>query len=137
MWNELIHYMEWLEGSLRRRFWKKNLLRKFLASILLHQPAKEVLYFRIIELAKLERKTREQERRQFIKDSQIKKYKNKAGVLETRIASCAECGEDFCNGNGFFLYKEFQFMKSVVYLSRYFKQERNSFTNSVILVPNF
>ncbi|XP_045464352.1 uncharacterized protein LOC123673748 [Harmonia axyridis] len=60
--------------------------------------SEENYFSRIIELAKLERKTREQEKRQYLKDPQIKKYKNRAGVLETRIATCSECGEEFCNG---------------------------------------
>ncbi|XP_044747533.1 uncharacterized protein LOC123308769 [Coccinella septempunctata] len=58
----------------------------------------ENYFSRIIELAKLERKTREQEKRENAKDPQIKKYKNKAGVVEKRIAICAECGQEFCNG---------------------------------------
>ncbi|XP_037294702.1 uncharacterized protein LOC119189375 [Manduca sexta] len=28
----------------------------------------------------------------------IRKTKNRSGVTETRIVSCAECGEEYCNG---------------------------------------
>lgn len=54
---------------------------------------------RIIELGKLEMKTVARDKRNFAMDTQIRKSKNKAGVLEQRIVSCSECGEEFCTGN--------------------------------------
>lgn len=43
-------------------------------------------------------KSRAQEKRQFELDPMVRKTKNKAGIVETRVVSCTECGEDFCNG---------------------------------------
>lgn len=54
--------------------------------------------FRLVELGKLENKSRGAEKRQFQMDPQVRKIKNKAGVVEMRTVCCAECGEDFCNG---------------------------------------
>ena len=51
-----------------------------------------------MELKKLENKTRTFEKRQYALDPQIRKLKNKSGVIELRVASCVDCGEDFCNG---------------------------------------
>lgn len=51
-----------------------------------------------MELGKLENKSRGAEKRQFQMDPQVRKIKNKAGVVEMRTVCCAECGEDFCNG---------------------------------------
>lgn len=56
---------------------------------------------RLVELGKLEIKTRAYEKRQMAIDPQIRKTKNKAGIVEMRVVSCAECGEDFCNGTVF------------------------------------
>ncbi|KAJ8976931.1 hypothetical protein NQ317_005104 [Molorchus minor] len=58
----------------------------------------KVNYFRLVELGKLQNKSRAQEKRQFQIDPQIRKSKNKSGIVEMRAISCAECGEDFCNG---------------------------------------
>lgn len=43
-------------------------------------------------------KTEAADKRSFISDPQIRRFKNKAGVLEQRVVACVECGEDFCNG---------------------------------------
>lgn len=58
-----------------------------------------ILHFRLVELAKLRNRTRAQEKRQFELDPMIRKTKNKAGIIESRVVSCGECGDDFCNGN--------------------------------------
>ncbi|KAG5893012.1 hypothetical protein JTB14_037205 [Gonioctena quinquepunctata] len=60
--------------------------------------AEENYFSRLVELGKLQMKSRAQEKRQFQLDPQIRKSKNKAGIVEMRIVSCIECGEDFCNG---------------------------------------
>lgn len=52
----------------------------------------------MIELGKLQNKSKLQEKKQFQIDTQIKKTKNKSGVVEMRVISCTECGEEFCNG---------------------------------------
>ncbi|XP_030765910.1 uncharacterized protein LOC115889950 [Sitophilus oryzae] len=58
----------------------------------------ENFFSRLVELGKLENKSRAAEKRQFQLDPQIRKIKNKSGVVEMRVVSCAECGEDFCTG---------------------------------------
>ncbi|CAH0547985.1 unnamed protein product [Brassicogethes aeneus] len=58
----------------------------------------ENYFSRLVELGKLEIKTRAQEKKQFASDPQIRKIKNKSGVVEMRVVNCSQCGEDFCNG---------------------------------------
>jgi hypothetical protein len=53
---------------------------------------------RLVELGKLEIKTEARDRRECMMNTLIRKVKNKAGVIETRIFSCFECGEEFCDG---------------------------------------
>lgn len=52
----------------------------------------------MVELGKQEVKTQEKEKQSLAFDSQIRRSKNKAGVVEMKVLSCLECGEDFCNG---------------------------------------
>lgn len=52
----------------------------------------------MIELGKQELRTAASDKRAIELDPQIRKIKNKAGVVEMRVVSCKECGEDFCNG---------------------------------------
>lgn len=54
--------------------------------------------FRLIELGKSELKTKAKDKREFSKNPMIRKTKNRSGVTETRIVSCAECGEEYCDG---------------------------------------
>lgn len=54
--------------------------------------------FRLVELGKMQLKTAASDKRAFALDPQIRKTKNKAGVVEIRAVSCKECGEEFCNG---------------------------------------
>ncbi|KAF7271196.1 hypothetical protein GWI33_015902 [Rhynchophorus ferrugineus] len=58
----------------------------------------ENYFSRLVELGKMEIKSRAAEKRQFQLDPQTRKIKNKSGVVEMRVVSCTECGEDFCNG---------------------------------------
>ncbi|KRT78676.1 hypothetical protein AMK59_8271 [Oryctes borbonicus] len=58
----------------------------------------EEYFSKIIELGKLEMKTAARDKRNFALDTQIRRSKNKAGVLEQRVVSCIECGEEFCTG---------------------------------------
>lgn len=53
---------------------------------------------RLVELGKLQNKTVASDKRTFALDTQIRRIKNKAGILELRAVSCTECGEEFCNG---------------------------------------
>lgn len=55
-------------------------------------------YFRLVELGKLQLKTVASDKRNYAMDKQIRKLKNKSGIVEMRVVSCTECGEDFCNG---------------------------------------
>ncbi|XP_050301310.1 uncharacterized protein LOC126739596 [Anthonomus grandis grandis] len=69
----------------------------------------ENYFSRLVELGKLQNKSRAAEKRQLQLDPQTRKSKNKAGVVEMRVVSCIECGEDFCNGKvcGKFGYDSF------------------------------
>lgn len=59
--------------------------------------SKKLMCCRLVELGKLKIQTEERERK--VNDSDyIRKMKNRAGVLETRLISCVECGEEFCSG---------------------------------------
>lgn len=55
-------------------------------------------YFRLIELGKSELRTKARDKREQAKTNMVKRIKNRSGVTETRIVSCAECGEEYCNG---------------------------------------
>lgn len=52
----------------------------------------------MIELGKSELKTKARDKREYAKNTMLKKTKNRSGVTETRIVTCGECGEEFCNG---------------------------------------
>ncbi|RZC39875.1 WRKY transcription factor protein 1 [Asbolus verrucosus] len=75
---------------------------KMLTTIRPKSKLEENYFSRLVELKKLENKTRAFEKRQFVQDPQIRKLKNKAGVVEMRIITCVDCGEDFCNGIVYF-----------------------------------
>ncbi|XP_028135881.2 uncharacterized protein LOC114330673 [Diabrotica virgifera virgifera] len=71
---------------------------KMLTDLRPKSKVEENYFSRLIEVGKLQNKSRAQERRQLQLDPQIRKSKNKSGVVEMRVVSCTECGEDFCNG---------------------------------------
>lgn len=52
---------------------------------------------RLIELGKLDLKTSQRDKREALA-SGVRKIKNKSGIIETRAALCAECGEEYCDG---------------------------------------
>ena len=54
-------------------------------------------------MGKLQLKTETRDKRENTLAANIRKVKNKSGVIETRIYTCTECSEEFCNGNVFFL----------------------------------
>lgn len=58
----------------------------------------EEYFNRLIELGKSELKTKAKDKREYAKNTMVRKTKNRAGVTETRIVSCSECGEEYCNG---------------------------------------
>lgn len=82
----------------------------------------EEYFSRMVEMGKLQLKTEQRDRREFILNSGVKKLKNKSGIVETRLQTCSECSEELCYGmssyvisffcyhflkdeNGFFLFK--------------------------------
>ncbi|XP_028178045.1 uncharacterized protein LOC114365626 [Ostrinia furnacalis] len=58
----------------------------------------EEYFNRLIELGKAELKTRARDKRELAKNNMIRRTKNRSGVTETRIVTCSECGEEYCNG---------------------------------------
>ncbi|XP_049874771.1 uncharacterized protein LOC126372882 [Pectinophora gossypiella] len=58
----------------------------------------EEYFNRLIELRKSELRTKAKEKREYAKNPMIRKTKNRSGVTETRIVSCSECGEEYCDG---------------------------------------
>jgi hypothetical protein len=58
----------------------------------------EDFFDRLIEMGKLQIKTENADKKVNAPTSTMRKFKNKAGVIETRILTCAECGEEFCTG---------------------------------------
>ncbi|KAF5269973.1 hypothetical protein FQR65_LT05772 [Abscondita terminalis] len=71
---------------------------KMLTTVRPKSKVDEDFFSRLVELGKSELKTVTSDKRSFALDPQIRKTKNKAGVIEMRVVSCKECGEDFCNG---------------------------------------
>ncbi|CAG9856955.1 unnamed protein product [Phyllotreta striolata] len=68
---------------------------KMLTNLRPKSKTEEALYSRMIDLGKLQNKSRTQEKRS---DPMIRKTKNKSGIVEMRVVSCSSCGEDFCTG---------------------------------------
>lgn len=60
--------------------------------------------FRLIELRKAELRTKARDKREYAKKSMIRKTKNRSGVTETRIVSCSECGEEYCDGQFYYFF---------------------------------
>lgn len=65
------------------------------------QKKKKTLYIILrpvsqVEMGKLEAKTIAKERRSIV--SPIRRIKNRAGMIESSVKICAECGEEYCFG---------------------------------------
>ncbi|XP_015590927.1 uncharacterized protein LOC107265712 [Cephus cinctus] len=56
----------------------------------------EDMFSRLIEMGKLQAKTMDKERRSFV--SPVRRNKNRAGIIESSVKICTECGEEFCLG---------------------------------------
>jgi hypothetical protein len=58
-------------------------------------------------MGKLQLKTEAYERRNFV--DPIRRSKNRAGIIESSVPICGDCGEEFCNGEscGDVLYDSF------------------------------
>lgn len=52
----------------------------------------------MIELGKAQIKTNLRDKRDEILNPAVRKVKNKSGVIETRVYTCVECSEEYCNG---------------------------------------
>ncbi|XP_012271745.1 uncharacterized protein LOC105695067 [Orussus abietinus] len=67
----------------------------------------EDMFSRLVEMGKLELRTAARERR--CRTSPIKRNKNRAGIIESCVKVCDECGEEFCAGEscGDILYEAF------------------------------
>lgn len=67
----------------------------------------EEMFSRLVEMGKLEAKTIAKERRSNI--SPIRRSKNRAGVIESSVKICSECGDEYCYGEfcGDVLYDSF------------------------------
>lgn len=59
----------------------------------------DFVLLRLVELGKLQIKTEIREKRELIQNPFSKKVKNRSGIVETRIITCNDCLEEFCNGN--------------------------------------
>lgn len=60
--------------------------------------ADEDYFDRLIEMGKLQIKTEALDKKVNAPVNTTRKFKNKAGVVETRITTCGECSEEFCMG---------------------------------------
>lgn len=49
-------------------------------------------------MGKLQIRTEQRDKRDYILNPAVRKVKNKSGVIETRAYTCAECSEEYCNG---------------------------------------
>ncbi|XP_055641520.1 uncharacterized protein LOC129778575 [Toxorhynchites rutilus septentrionalis] len=58
----------------------------------------EEYFSKLVELGKLQIKTEQRDKRENQLSSSVRKVKNKSGIIESRIYSCSECMEEFCNG---------------------------------------
>lgn len=73
-------------------------------------------FFRLIELGKLQLKTELKDKRDYLVNAAVRKVKNKSGVIETRVFTCPECSEEFCNGKFDNAYSIESLMRSVFFL---------------------
>lgn len=71
---------------------------KMLTTLRPRAKIEEEYFSRMVEMGKLQLKTEQRDRREFILNNGIKKMKNKSGIVETRLQTCIECGEELCCG---------------------------------------
>lgn len=71
---------------------------RMLTSIRPKSKLDEEYFNRLVELGKSELRTKAKDKREYAKNTMFRKTKNRSGVTETRIVSCPECGEEYCNG---------------------------------------
>ncbi|XP_039285554.1 micronuclear linker histone polyprotein-like [Nilaparvata lugens] len=85
-----------------------NIPWKMLTTLRPKNKLEDEFFSRLVELGKLRLQTEEREKRISATDF-VRKMKSKAGIVETRVVSCKECGEEFCAGEACheFLYEAF------------------------------
>ncbi|XP_043790030.1 uncharacterized protein LOC122713533 [Apis laboriosa] len=69
---------------------------RMLTSIRSKNRQDEEMFSRLVEMGKLEAKTIAKEQRSII--SPIRRTKNRAGMIESSVKICSECGEEYCLG---------------------------------------
>ncbi|XP_058452688.1 uncharacterized protein LOC131431157 [Malaya genurostris] len=58
----------------------------------------EDYFSKLVELGKLQIKTEQRDKRENQLSSSVRKVKNRSGIIESRVFTCHECLEEFCNG---------------------------------------
>uniref|UniRef100_A0A182QJK0 Uncharacterized protein n=1 Tax=Anopheles farauti TaxID=69004 RepID=A0A182QJK0_9DIPT len=58
----------------------------------------EDYFSKLVELGKLQIKTIQRDKRENLLASSLRKVKNRSGIIESRVFTCNECMEEFCNG---------------------------------------
>ncbi|KAG8222440.1 hypothetical protein J437_LFUL002175 [Ladona fulva] len=84
----------------------------------------EEMFSRLVEMGKLHLQRCQLDKRQAYaarlghsansKESMIRRSKNRAGIVETRVLSCSECGEEFCNGSVCKIYSYDAFFRTPI-----------------------
>lgn len=107
---------------------------KMLTTLRPKLKADEDYFDRLIEMGKLQIKTEAADKRLNAPSNVTKKFKNKAGVIETRILTCAECGEEYCLGStcGEFNYELFARVPIKVAPKKTNEHGSNKSTTSII-----
>ncbi|KAM7355566.1 uncharacterized protein ACRADG_001594 [Cochliomyia hominivorax] len=71
---------------------------KMLTTLRPKSKIEEEYFSRMVEMGKLQLKTEQRDRRDLILNNGVKKLKNKSGIVETRLQTCSNCGEELCSG---------------------------------------
>ncbi|XP_053677405.1 uncharacterized protein LOC128727511 [Anopheles nili] len=58
----------------------------------------EDYFSKLVELGKLQIKTIQRDKRENQLATSVRKVKNRSGIIESRVFTCNECMEEFCNG---------------------------------------
>lgn len=74
---------------------------KMLTTLRPKSKIEEEYFSRMVEMGKLQLKTEQRDRRELMLNNGIKKLKNKSGIVETRLQTCSDCGEELCSGAEF------------------------------------
>lgn len=71
---------------------------KMLTTLRPKSKIEEEYFSRMVEMGKLQLKTEQRDRRELMLNNGVKKLKNKSGIVETRLQTCSDCGEELCSG---------------------------------------